>query len=66
MTKFGSPSTIISDNAKYFLGAQICARVVDDNIYLSTSSNYYPQGNGLAKSSKKNLIKIMKRTIEDN
>ena len=33
---------------------------------MSTSSNYYPQGNGLAKSSKKNLIKIIKRTIEDN
>ena len=30
------------------------------------SSNYYPQGNGLVESSKKNLIRIMKRKIEDN
>lgn len=39
---------------------------MDHNIYLSTSSNYYPQGNGLAESSNKNLIRIMRRTIEDN
>lgn len=31
-----------------------------------TSLNYYPQGNGLAKSSNKNLIRIMRRKIEDN
>ena len=40
--------------------------MIDHNIYLSTSSNYYAQGNGLAESSNKNLIRIMKRTIEDN
>lgn len=33
---------------------------------MSTCSNYYPQGNVLAKSSNKNLIRIIKRTIEDN
>ena len=66
ITRFGAPSTIISDNAKSFVGAKISAWAVDHNIYLSTSSNYYPQGNGLAESFKKNLIKIIKRTIEDN
>ena len=66
VTRFGAPSTIISDNEKSFVGAQICAWAVDHNIYLSTSSNYYPQGNGLAESSNKNLIRIIKRTIEDN
>jgi hypothetical protein len=30
------------------------------------STPYYPQGNGLAKSSKKILIKIIKRLLEDN
>ena len=29
-------------------------------------SNYYPQGNDLVESSNKNLIRIMKRIIEDN
>ncbi|XP_059067909.1 uncharacterized protein LOC131858630 [Cryptomeria japonica] len=30
-------------------------------IYLKTSSNYYPQGNGLAESTNKNLIRLIKR-----
>ena len=33
---------------------------------LKYSANYYPQGNGLAESTNKNLIKIIKRTIEHN
>lgn len=66
VSRFGAPSTIISDNAKSFVGTQICAWEMNHNIYLSISSNYYPQGNGLAESSNKNLRRIMKRTIEDN
>ena len=66
VTRFGAPSTIILDNAKSFMGTHICSWEIDHGIYLSTSSNYYPQGNGLAKSSNKNLIRIMKRTIKDN
>jgi hypothetical protein len=30
------------------------------------STPYYPQGNGLAESSNKSLIKIIKRLLEDN
>ena len=66
VTRFGAPSTIILDNAKCFVGTHICSWDIDHGIYLSTSSNYYPQGNDLAESSNKNLIRIMKRTIEDN
>ena len=33
---------------------------------LKYSVNYYPQGNGLPKSTNKNLIRIIKRTIEQN
>ena len=33
---------------------------------LKYSANYYPQGNGLAESTNKNLIKIIKRTIDQN
>lgn len=66
VTRFGTPSKIIFDNAKSFFGTRIFSWEVGHRIYLSTSSNYYPQGNGLAKSSNKTLIKIMKRTIKDN
>ena len=35
-------------------------------IILSHSSDYYPQGNGLAKSTNKNLMTILKKTVGDN
>ena len=31
-----------------------------------TLQNYYPQGNGLAKSTNKNLIRILKKTVIEN
>ena len=33
---------------------------------LKYSDNYYPQGNGLAESTNKNLIRIVKQTIDQN
>jgi hypothetical protein len=33
---------------------------------LSHSSNYYPQGNGLAESSNKNLMNIVKNILGEN
>ena len=35
-------------------------------ISLIHSTPYYPQGNGLAESSNKRLIKIIKKLLEDN
>ena len=35
-------------------------------IKLVHSTSYYPQGNGLAKSSNKSLIRIIKKLLEDN
>lgn len=66
VTRFGFPSTIISNNARAFVGTQISSWAVRHGVYLKTSSNYYRQGNSLAESSNKNLIRIIKRTIEDN
>ena len=33
---------------------------------LGHSTSYYPQGNGLAESSNKSLVKIIKKLLEDN
>lgn len=57
VTRFGAPSTIKSDNARAFIGSHIYSWVVlvDHGIYISNSSNYYPQGDGLVESSNKNL-----------
>jgi hypothetical protein len=35
-------------------------------IKIKHSANYYPQGNGLAESTNKNILKIIKKTISDN
>eukprot|EP00253_Pinus_taeda_P022767 PITA_22767 len=40
--------------------------IITRGFKLKYSANYYPQGNGLAESTNKNLIKIIKRTIEQN
>ena len=33
---------------------------------LKYSANYYPQGNGLPESTNENLIRIIKRTVDQN
>ena len=38
----------------------------DKGIKLHYSANYYPQGNGLAESSNKNLSRILKKTVVEN
>jgi hypothetical protein len=35
-------------------------------IIMGQSLNYYPQGNGLAKSTNKTLVKILKKTVDGN
>jgi len=39
---------------------------VDYGITLSFASNYYPHGKDVAKSSDKNVLKIIKRIVGDN
>lgn len=66
ITRYGIPQMIISDNGLAFVGAKVTDFAMRLGIYWKTSSNYYPQGNGLAESINKNLIWILKRTVEDN
>ncbi|KAH9323140.1 hypothetical protein KI387_017779, partial [Taxus chinensis] len=65
-TIFGIPATIISDNALAFIGSKVTEWAVKNGIYLSTSSNYYPQGNVQAESTNKNLLRIISRTLDEN
>lgn len=50
----------------YFLRMKISEWAIENGVYLKTLSNYYPQGNGLAESRNKNLIRIIKSTTEAN
>lgn len=64
--RFGIPDSIISDNALAFISLRVTKWVPKHGIYLSNSSNYYLQGNKLAESTNKNLIRILKRNLQEN
>eukprot|EP00253_Pinus_taeda_P022398 PITA_22398 len=66
ITRFGVPDALVFDNASYFSGNAMFDFAIKRGFKLKYSANYYPQGNGLAESTNKNLIKIIKRTIEQN
>eukprot|EP00253_Pinus_taeda_P028047 PITA_28047 len=66
ITRFGLPSTLMFDNASYFSGNAMTEFALKRGIKLKYSANYYPQGKGLAESTNKNLIRIIKRTVDQN
>eukprot|EP00253_Pinus_taeda_P021208 PITA_21208 len=66
ITRFGLPSALMFDNASYFSGNTMTEFALKRGFKLKYSANYYPQGNGLADSTNKNLIKIIKRTVDQN
>ena len=66
MTRFGVPISLIFYNTSYFSSIELIAFANEKGIKLHYSANYYPQGNGLAESTNKNLIRILKKTIIEN
>eukprot|EP00253_Pinus_taeda_P011607 PITA_11607 len=66
ITRYGVPNALVFDNASYFAGNSMFKFAIKRGFKLEYSANYYPQGNGLAESTNKNLVKIIKRTIEQN
>jgi hypothetical protein len=66
VARFGCPNRIVTDNASTFKAEPLIKFCEQFGITLIHSTPYYPQGNGLAESSNKSLIKIIKRLLEDN
>jgi hypothetical protein len=66
ITRFGCPSRIFTDNASPFRSEPLVKFCEQFGISLIHSTPYYPQGNGLAESSNKILIKLIKKLLEDN
>ena len=66
MTRFGVPISLVFDNASYFSSIILTAFSNERGIKLHYSTNYYPQGNGLEKSTNKNMIRILKKTVIEN
>jgi hypothetical protein len=63
---FGCPRKIVTDNAQAFKSMAMVSFCQKYNIILGHSTAYYPQGNGLAESSNKSLITIIKKVLSNN
>ena len=63
---FVCPQKIIIDNATRFKSKKMIAFLHKYHITPGHSTTYYPQGNGLAESSNKSLVNIIKKLLEDN
>jgi hypothetical protein len=64
--RFGCPNKIITNNSQEFKFKVMIDLCGSHNIYLTHSTPYYPQGNGLAESSNKTLIRIIKNLLTEN
>jgi hypothetical protein len=66
LSRFGCPRKIVTDNAQAFKSMAMISFCQKYNIVLGHSTTYYPQGNGLAESSNKSLINIIKKVLNEN
>ena len=66
MTRFGVPMSLDFNNASYFSSIRLTAFANEKGIKMHYFAKYYPQGNGLAESTNKNLIRILKNTVIEN
>lgn len=66
ITMFGLPSILTFDDATYFFGNLITKFVLKIGFKIKYYANYYPQWNEVAKSKNKNILIIIKRTIDEN
>lgn len=66
LSHFGCTQKIITDNAAAFKSKKMLYFCDKYPITLGHLIAYYPQGNGLAESSNKSLVNIIKKMLEDN
>ena len=65
-SRFGCPRKLVTDNAQAFKSKVMVDFCNKYNITLTHSTPYYPQGNGLAESSNKSLVRIIKKLLMQN
>ena len=63
---FGCPVRLVTDNAPDFKAGALVKICESMGIQLVHSTSYYPQGNGLAESSNKILVRIIRKLLETN
>jgi transposase InsO family protein len=66
LSRFSCPRKIVTDNAQAFKSMAMISFCQKYNIVLGHSIAYYPQGNGLTKSSNKSLVNIIMKVLNEN
>ena len=66
VSRSGCRLKLTNDNAKAFIKIKMYEFCANYGIVLSHSSNYYPQGNGLAEFSNKNMLGLLKIMVGEN
>jgi len=66
LSRFGCLNKLITDNAAAFKSKRMVEFCHKYHITLGHSIAYHPQGNGLAESSNKSLVNIIKKLLEIN
>ena len=66
LTQFGCPLHLVNDQGSHFLNGTI--QVLTEHFLLrhTTSTTYYPQGNGQAESTNKVIVKMLQKLVNDN
>lgn len=63
LVKFGVPTKLVMDKAMHFSSFESIKFCFEYGIIVSHSSKYFPQGNGQAESSSKNLMNTIKKLV---
>lgn len=66
LSRFCCPNKLITDNVVAFKSKRMIDFCHKYQITLGHSTAYYPQGDGLAESSNKSLVNIIKKLLETN
>lgn len=64
ITRFGCAHALVCDNGYAFTSLRFSNWAFDYYITLKFSSNYYSHGNGLAESTNKSLLSVIKKLLE--
>ena len=66
VTRFGCPLHLVSNQGSHFLNGTI--QVLTEHFLLrhTTSTTYYPQGNGQAESTNKVIVTMLQKLVNDN
>jgi hypothetical protein len=66
LSRFSVLEKFIIDNGLIFIGSNFTEFCGEYGIVMGQSSNYYPQGNVLAKSTNKTLVQILNKIVDKN